>query len=328
MPFCDQPFYRIEVNHEGEVCTCCPAFISPIGNIYESPFEEIWNGEKVKVIRQNLLNGDFSMCNDSCYRKNNEDIPSRLEWNSDTVLNYPEEIAISSDNRCNVRCRICRDDWFHTDYNKDTMEEDIEKVWLPMFKDAKILHFGIDGDPFASPRELMIIKKAAEKYPNIKFKFLTNGLIASKKVLENLNIYNRIDSINVSIHSATWWTYRKIVRGGNWHRLLSNLENFAEMKKQNLINDFRFIFVVFSENYKEMPKFVKFAQKYNAEVTFWALRRVYKDTEMERNFDKYSLINPNHKHHKDLIKILKQPIFDPPHVTLFPDLKELRDKAL
>ena len=74
-----------------------------------------------------------------------------------------------------------------------------------------------------------------------------------------------------------------------------------------------------------MPKFVKLAKKYNATAEFWALRKT-ENTEIGKNFDKYSLINKNHKKHKDFIKMLKNKIFDEDNVILYPELKELRQK--
>ena len=54
----------------------------------------------------------------------------------------------------------------------------------------------------------------------------------------------------------------------------TNIEaTYSKMKENNEIKQFRMIFVVYSENYKDMPKFVKLAKKYNATAEFWALRK-------------------------------------------------------
>ena len=42
--------------------------------------------------------------------------------------------------------------------------------------------------------------------------------------------------------------------------------------------------------------------------------------------DKYSIINENHKYHKNLIKILKDPILQSENVVLYPVLKQLIQK--
>ena len=71
-----------------------------------------------------------------------------------------------------------------------------------------------------------------------------------------------------------------------------------------------------------MLKFIKLAQKHNAIAEFWALRE-NKDTFIGRNFEKYSIINPLHKKHKDLINILKKKEFTQENIILYPELKKL-----
>lgn len=320
--FCQHPFNRIEIYENGDVYNCCPPFINyySIGNIFKTPFDKIWNGEKIIELRKKILNSDFSLCNDICNRKNQDETNYRNY--AEYVSEFPEEISISSDNRCNVKCRICRDEFFCTNYDKAKIDEEIDNIWLPILKNAKLLRFGCSGEPFASYKEISLIKKAAQKYPNLKFHFHTNGILANEKLLKELNIYDRIDTITVSLHSSSRWTYNKIVVGGKYDKVMSNLKLYSTMKKENLINNFRMIFVVYSENYKDMIKFVKLATKLNATAEFWALRLV-ESTKIGENFDKYSIINKNHKSHKDFLKIINNPIFKRENVILYPEIKTL-----
>ncbi len=324
--FCTQPFNRIEIYENGDVYNCCPEFINhyKIGNIFETFFDEIWNGEEVKNIRKHLLNGDFSLCGDICNRKYCND--NKDKFNSEIVSDYPEDISISSDNSCNVKCKICRDENWHISFNKDSLDKETEEVWLPILKNAKVVRFGCSGEPFASYKETLLIKKIAQKYPDIKFHIHTNGILGNKEKLESLNIFNRIDKITVSMHSASLWTYNKIVRNGNYFKVLENLKLYSRMKEKELLNGFRMIFVVYSENYKEMPQFVKLAKKNNATAEFWALRK--SEAAICRDFEKYSIINPEHKNHRELINILKDPIFDEDNVILYPELNSLRKQNM
>lgn len=324
MSFCSQPFNRIEIYENGDVYNCCPPHINyyKIGNIFQTSFENIWNGEKAKELRKRILSNDFSICSDCCNRKySNEENSNEY---SEIVSKYPEEISISSDNTCNVLCRICRDENFHTNYNKDNLDDEIEKIWLPILKDTKLLRFGCSGEPFASYKEKLLIKKAAEKYTNLKFHFHTNGILTNEKMLKELNVFDRIDTITVSLHSASRWTYNRIIRNGKYDKVMSNLKLYSQMKKNNLINHFRLIFVVYDENYKEMTKFVKLAEKYGAIAEFWSLKE-NNVTEIGRNFAKHSIIEENNKHYKKLCKILKSNIFESPNVILYPELRRIRE---
>ncbi len=320
--FCPQPFNRIEIYENGDVYNCCPPFINyySIGNIFKNSFDEIWNGEKAKELRKKILNEDFSLCSDLCNRKCNDEKMSNNY--GEIIEKYPEEISISSDNTCNVCCKICRDRNYNTKFNKETLDEEIENIWLPILKDAIILRFGCSGEPFASYKETLLIKKAAQKYPDLKFHFHTNGILADEKKLKELYVYDRIDTITVSLHSASRRTYNKIIRGGKYDIVRKNLKLYSKMKKENLINNLRMIFVVYDENYKEMPQFVKLAHSHNAVAEFWALRQT-EGTKFSEEFEKHSLINPNHKEHSKLVKILKQPVFQTSEAVLYPELKNL-----
>lgn len=324
--FCSQPFNRIEIYENGDVFNCCPPFISyySIGNIFNTPFEEIWNSEKAKDLRRKILKEDFSSCSDICCRKNNNE--KNIKNYTEIVDELPEDISISSDNSCNVKCKICRDNVLIRNYDKTKIDDEIDNIWMPVLKNAKIVRFGCSGEPFASYKEISIIKKTVERYPNIKFHFHTNGILANEKLLKELNVYDKIDTITVSMHSASRWTYNRVVVGGKYDKVISNLKLYSKMKKANLIKNFRMIFVVYSENYKDMVKFAKLAKKYNATAEFWALRLV-ETTKIGQDYDNYSVINTSHKKHKDFIKVLRNPVFESENVILYPELKALLDKG-
>ncbi len=317
--FCSQPFYQIEIYENGNVFTCCPSFLDfySIGNIFQMPFEEIWNGKKAQDLRNKMLSGDLSCCQDNCLRKNMDE--QIQKWTTPVIPTYPTEISVSSDNACNVKCRICRDINLQVG-NKD-YDEELEKCWLPIFKDAKIVRFGCSGEPFASLKEKSLIKKISNKYPNIHFQIHTNGILGNEKTLKNLNIFERIEIMTVSIHSACKETYDKVVIGGNYQKVLQNLNLYSEMKKNGLIKFFRMIFVVFSDNYKDMPKFAELALSLGAEAQFWAYRK--NDTELGRNYEKYAIHEKNHPLNNKLVDILKQDIFKSEHIILYPELKTL-----
>ncbi len=318
--FCSQPFEKIEIYENGDVYNCCPSFIKffSIGNIFKTSFDEIWNGEKVKELRLKLLNSDFSFCDDTCNLKNKNNIDKSVY--KEVSDKYPSSISVSSDNFCNIKCKICRDVQYKTNFNLKTLEKEIDEIWLPIFKDAKILRFGCSGEPFASSKETMLIKKSAQNYPNLKFHFHTNGILADEKKLKELNVFDKIDTITLSLHSASRWTYNKVVSGGNWDKVMKNIKLYSKMKNEGLINQFRMIFVVYSENYKDMEKFARMAEKYNAQAEFWALRLV-PNTKIGADFDKYSIVNKNHKDFKNLVKMLNKPVFKNKNVILYPELK-------
>ena len=320
--FCSQPFNQVEIYENGEVYTCCPDFINhySIGNIFKTPFEQIWNGEKVLNFRKKILNNDFSICKDICHRKLM--IEENTDYKTELIEKFPSEISISTDKSCNVKCTICRDEHINNKYNDKDIEKEINNIWLPILKDAKLVKFGCTGEPFFSKKESVLIKKSAEKYPNLKFHFHTNGILGTEKKLNELGIYNRIKSITVSMHAYNEKTYKRIVKDGNYKKVRTNLNLYAKMKKNNLIQDFRLIFVVIADNYKEMPEFAQLAKELGATVEFWAYRK--NSTNLGQNYKKTAIIEKEHEEHENLLNILKNEIFNETHINLYPEIKNLR----
>ena len=51
-----------------------------------------------------------------------------------------------------------------------------------------------------------------------------------------------------------------------FEKLIKNLEFYSALKSKNLLNALDFVFVVYSENYTEIPAFVEFAKKSSEEL--------------------------------------------------------------
>lgn len=317
--FCYQPFYYIEIYENGDVYTCCPSFIDnfSIGNIFKNNFDDIWNGEKIQKFRKKLLSGDLSLCSDNCLRKKMGEIKDKEVYTK--VEGYPAELSISTDKRCNVKCRICRDN--NIAEPTQNYEQELLKFWLPLFKDAKLVRFGCSGEPFASLKETALIKKISQKYPDIRYQFHTNGILGNKKKLQDLGVFEKIDIMTVSCHSASENTYNRVVIGGNYKKVMQNLKLYSEMKNDGLIKFFRMIFVVYSDNYKDMPAFAELAKDLGAQAQFWAYRK--NDTEIGRNYDKYAIVEKTHPLHKNLVKILQKDIFKSDDIVLFPEIQSI-----
>lgn len=62
---CQKPWDEIHVNPDGGVMPCCTMSTSVgwdntnLGNLYENTMEEIWNGERARELRKDLIRGEF-----------------------------------------------------------------------------------------------------------------------------------------------------------------------------------------------------------------------------------------------------------------------------
>ena len=63
--FCNQPFFYTEINHTGDVRVCCENWCNyySLGNILETSFYDIIDGQKYKDFLKQFEEQDFKYCN-------------------------------------------------------------------------------------------------------------------------------------------------------------------------------------------------------------------------------------------------------------------------
>ena len=307
---CPTPFEFVEIHPDGEVYPCHYAleYKYSIGNIFEQPFEEIWNGEKAKEFRRSILDRDYCHCHpEQCGEPKWYDEYKRFNLK---MSKFPEILEVNPDYGCNVRCIICRDDFNHTEKNLiKKWDDNVDNVILPMLKDAKIFYTSGVGEIFCSPVTERLIKRVAKVYPNIKFNVSSNGILFDKEHCDKLGITDKLSEVDISIHAATEETYNKIVRNGNFSKVKENVEWLASKYRNGELDFMRINFVVMSINYKEMKLFQQWANRIGVETSFWEYRTWNEGLYAEQRYEKLAIFNKNHPEHYELLKTVRDPIF-------------------
>ncbi|WP_300759366.1 radical SAM protein [uncultured Brachyspira sp.] len=277
---CNVPFGFIEIFPDGNVYTCCPAYIKNgcIGNIFKEPFENIINSEKAIEIRTNALNKNYFMCNLDLCSPNTTPFSYQLKTR-ECFVDYKEKInkvniiKFSYDTDCNIRCKICRDNFIRN--SKERIEElDLiaEKYFLPILKYTDKVCFSGTGDPLASRHTRNFIKLISKEYPNIKFDLHTNGLLLNKNMLEELNIIDRISIVQISIHASNKNIYNKIVEDGNFDVVMENIYYLQNLKLNGKLEEIHLNFVVTKDNIDNAEEFLILSEKLGVECFFWTMR--------------------------------------------------------
>ncbi len=325
---CKAPFFYIEVFGNGDIYNCCPAYIKyPIGNFYKNSIEEIWNSDKAKTIRKQILKNNYAACRVELCANNSNPALKELEY-VDTKIELKEEMPLPKfvkfchDFECNVHCITCRKNIMCQPKEElERLNNEIDKYYLPILKGAETVCMNGSGDCLAARHGRILLKRIADAYPNIKFDLHTNGLLCNEKNLKELNILDRLSVVEISLHATTKETYDKIVLGSNWDKVIKNIEWLAKLKKQGKIDDLLLFFVVDNINYKEMPDFVKLAEKYEAQAYFWTYRNWGVQNEKEAR--EMSIFDIKHRDYNKLVKILHNDIFKSKNCHLNPMLLEI-----
>lgn len=185
----------------------------------------------------------------------------RLKWifapRFHYVTKFPTHLDIEVTNNCNLRCIMCsinfmNDKKEYMDYNlfKKIIDEGA-KYGLNSVK------FNWRGEPLLHPRIIDMVKYAKEKSV-VDVQFNTNGLLLNEKISSDL-IDVGLDRIIFSVDGASKEVYEKIRRGGNYERLVKNIEDFVRIRKEKgrKMPFTRIQFVKMKENEHETDLFVK-----------------------------------------------------------------------
>ena len=313
---CTFPFESAQISMQGDVYVCCPPWCNSysLGNIYKESFDQIWNGERAKEFRRQFITGNYNICNlDLCVKDCTHNVVV-----AETV-EKPKTFIFCYDATCNVKCIFCRS--CHQKQDLTYFNENMDNIITNMLKNAENVVLSGVGEALASAHSRKLIKKISEKFPKVKFSLISNGILCDKENLEELGIIDKLLSITISLHAVKQKTYEKLVIGGNYKKVMKNLEFLSELKRTGKLDKFILNFVVNAYNYKEMAPYIKMAEKLGATVGFLEL------LELETNKDIYKKLNifdEKHPKYNDFVKVLRNPIFNSDACTINDCMKNLK----
>lgn len=362
--FCYKPWEQIEIGDIvrplGKVSLCCSCWVEkPIGTLDEDNLMDIWNSEYAQKVRQGVLDGTFSECNEKfCPHIQNGLLPDRDEvvnndtflWdgvyeipsaqykdiieNNITTTHGPEYLHLSYDDSCNLSCPSCRCEKIsHTqgpeyEERKQIQDKILDYAFDTKHKHRIILSVTGSGDPFGSKlfREFLF-NADGEKNPNVFYNLQTNGVLFTPRYWHKMKkIHKQINTILISVDAATKEVYDVVRRGGNWKLLNKNLLFMKELKAKKKIKGFRIDMIVQQRNYKDMVDFVHLGKSVNADSVYFAAIRPWGQSELVKQFNEHDVWQEDHPEHKQFLYILKDPIFDDPIVDLG-NITEYKEKV-
>lgn len=309
---CGVPFRRMTYTCFG-AHPCCSTFcLKPIGNPVADKPDKIWNSNAAKIFRLSMINKTYSFCRKDACSHFGKNIRASLDNIRDdfTEISSPELLVLGLDYSCNLKCVSCRDtlkiaSGEQLELREMMAESLIESGWL---ESAKSIMMSVNGEVFASQIDKKILFESNMTNRN-KIHIITNGNLLDEEMWRKLKrIYREIE-ISISIDAATKETYEKIRRGGNWNKLMTNLEMLSRHRKSGEIKFIDIRMVVQKENYKEMISFVQMGKNLGFDKVFFS-RILNWGTYPFDEFEKITMIDHEKQCCKiELNEIMKDSIF-------------------
>lgn len=315
--FCSRPFEWMEVLFNHDVYMCCPTKLPKvIGNIEKQSVAEIWNGEAAQEIRKSILNGSFKYCKNCPYLLNkNGPVSDKPKTNhllevfekKITVLDGPKWLNLSNDLSCNLSCPSCRKSIIQMKNEELNRKKKIQDELLLQTKEnLEWLYVCGSGDPFGSKLYRDFLCSIDKEYFSGKIYLHTNAILLNEKMWQKMHkINNSIKWVHVSIDAATKETYAEN-RGGDWDKLQDNLQFISELRKAKSLETFEISFVVQSNNWKEMKKFVEMGTNLKVDkilfnpIDDWGRGLAYEEKAVDLS---------SHPCHQQFIRYISHPVF-------------------
>lgn len=346
--FCSRPFKWFEVSRgkeEGEVFACCPNWLpKPMGNLARQSVDEVWNGKAAQDLRKSMLNGSLKYCNaHNCPHLQeisgpvqrikdvtDPDLLHALRYKLAKLPYGPREINCSYDRSCNLSCPSCRTSVIMEHARGAEILDIQRKINDTALEDATRLYITGSGDPFGSPffREWLHSMRRSDM-PNMQQIHLhSNGQLWTERTwnLIPAEIRELITSADISIDAARPETYAINRRGGEFERLLRNLEFIGGLRVNGPLKWLSINMVVQANNFEEMVGFVELGKRFHCD-TVYLHRLVNWGTFSESEFAERAIHLPTHPRHRDFLAALQDDALKDDRVIIG-NLTELRDQAL
>ena len=265
--FCMLPWMHLHAFPDGRAYPCCFAFDKlHVGNVNEQSMEEVFNGDKMKQMRLNMLANKKSRECVKCYDQEQSGFFSlRLSSNkhfghninmtentkpdgtADFIIKYWD---IRFSNLCNMACRSCGT-WFGSNWYEDHKKltgappnhakimkagrnsNDIWEQLLKQFDHVEQFYFA-GGEPIIMEEHLRILKELDKrKMYHVRLIYNTNFSKSKFKGTDIFELWNKFDSVSIGASLDAEGPRAELMRKGTvWEETVANRKRMLEVCPQ------------------------------------------------------------------------------------------------
>lgn len=264
--FCILPWIHLHGWPTGEAFLCCVSSAHhPVGNLKENTMEEIWNNNRMKSIRNNMLNNRPCTECMRCYKDENLGMFSMRNSSNKNFGQHIKDVAKTKEdgehpefkirywdvrfsNICNFKCRYCgpnfssnwwedkaalygadkigHDKFLHAGRNK----EDIWEQMVPHLPYIEQIYFA-GGEPLLMEEHYRLLKWLVENdRTDVRLIYNTNLSEITFKKQNVLEWWNKFDSVSVGASLDAMGSRAEYMRKGTiWSEIEDNRKQMIEI---------------------------------------------------------------------------------------------------
>tara|TARA_X000001382_G_scaffold69993_1_gene48776 strand:- start:1858 stop:3150 length:1293 start_codon:yes stop_codon:yes gene_type:complete len=265
--FCMLPWMHLHAFPDGRAYPCCFALDKlHVGNVNKQSMEEVFNGDKMKQMRLNMLANKRSSECVKCYDQEDSGFFSlRLSSNkhfghnismtentksdgtADFIIKYWD---IRFSNLCNMACRSCGT-WFSSNWYEDHKKltgappnhakimkagrsgNDIWDQLLKQFDHVEQFYFA-GGEPIIMEEHLRILKELDKrKMYHVRLIYNSNFSKSHFKGTDIFELWNKFDSVSIGASLDAEGPRAELMRKGTvWEETVANRKRMLEVCPQ------------------------------------------------------------------------------------------------
>lgn len=269
--FCMAPWVSINNNPNGNILPCCVSkFHEPFGNLNNDSIENIWNNEKYKELRKNMLEEKKTSTCERCYKEEEwETFSYRQYWNSKFGNKYDDLVEKTTadgsldemklyrwdfrfNNLCNLSCVMCG--------------PELSSSWVELSKKM---------DPYSKKHKIYSSRDKTEQFLNtiksqselVEDVYFAGGepLMHSEQytIMEELDKQNKIDKVFFTYSTNLTNLYYKN------YNIVDYLEKMTECKiliSLDEIDTDRLYYIRYPSNIDDIVKNIRIINKHLTSV--------------------------------------------------------------
>lgn len=256
--FCIMPWIHMHTWANGATYPCCLAKSGmPVGNTKEHTFKELWNSDRMRELRINIMNDVPSKICERCYEheeagkesmrmamnrefkhKNDRVELTHVDGSLDDV--HMAYLDIRYSNLCNMRCRTCGPE-FSSLWQPDAVKmgtypsstprvlkirKSIDDMWDEMeewIDTVEQIYFA-GGEPLIMEEHYKILEHLIKVgKTDIRILYNTNFSKLTYKNKDVIELWKHFDNVWVGASLDAMWKRAEILRKGTvWHEIEAN----------------------------------------------------------------------------------------------------------
>ena len=200
------------------------------------------------------------------------------------LLNFPIQIDFELNSSCNLKCPMCpisaespkgkgKSTWFDFELYKKIIDYSYKEG-------TRAIKLNYVNEPLIR-KDIIKFIEYAKSVGILDIYLSTNGMLLTEKISDEL-IDSGLTRLQISIDAISEETYQKVRPGGKLKTVITNLQNFLELKKKkNKITPLtRVNFVKTSLNESELDKFISY---WSDKVDMIGVQEFVKPTKVKNN---------------------------------------------